>query len=253
MQGNIVSEIIHYCNVSVDFCIEMPAQTISFYDFTFVLKGKMTYYVNGQKIILEKDDAIFLPPGAVRRREKGKSPLHYVSFNFLLNPGITLSFDTHMKKCITYDIKKLISVYPFSHLSTWFYSKEKCQNILNCILLELIDIQDLNCKNNHVISILKYINEHITEKISLKDIASHLYLSKEYTSYIFKKETGRQLMNYINEQKSLLAKSLILNDRIPPSAVWQQLGFESYDYFSKIFKKYIGTSPAYLKKNSQIK
>lgn len=253
MQGDIVREITHYCNISVDFCTRIPNQTINFYDFTFVLKGSITYYANGKKLVVEKDDAIFLPPGTLRSREQGNAPVRYVSFNFIVDAKYVLPFDIHVKKCINSDIKKLISVFPFSHLPAGFHSKEKCRNILNYILLELIDIQHLNCKNNHVILILKYISEHITEKITLQSLANYLYLSKEYISYIFSKETGVQLMYYINEQKSLLAKSLILNDGMPPSKVWRYLGFESYDYFSKTFKKYIGTPPSYLKNNSQIK
>ena len=69
MQSNIVEEIVHYCNVSVKSYTEMTDLLINFYDFTFVLNGSMVYYANGQKIVLEKDDAIFLPPGNVRKRE----------------------------------------------------------------------------------------------------------------------------------------------------------------------------------------
>ena len=247
MQSNIVEEIVHYCNVSVKSCTEMTDLLINFYDFTFVLNGSMVYYANGQKIVLEKDDAIFLPPGTVRKREQGNTPVHYVSVNF--NTKSELPFDIYIKKCITPDIKKLISVFGFRHLAAGFHSREKCKNILNYILLELFDTYNLNCKNEHVLSILKYINEHITKKITLTDIANHLYLSKEYVSYLFSKETGMQLMDYINEQKSLLARNLILTDAMPSSKVWSYLGFESYDYFSKVFKKHIGTTPSYLKRN----
>lgn len=249
MQENIVEEIIHYCNVSVKSCTKMSDLNISFYDFTFVISGSMTYYANGKEIVLEKDDAIFLPPGTVRKREQGNAPVHYVSFNFIINTNSQLPFDMHMKNCITPTIKKLISVFGFSHLATGFHSKEKCKNILNYILLELIDTHNLNCKNDHVLAVLKYINEHITKKITLQSIADSLYLSKEYVSYLFSKEVGTHLMDYINEQKSLLAKNLILNDAMPPSKVWSYLGFESYDYFSKVFRKHIGIPPSHLKKH----
>lgn len=253
MHDNITQKLLHYCNISVASCSEIPEHTINFYDFTFVLSGSMTYYANGKKIILEKDDAIFFPPGTVRRREQGEKPVRYVSFNFTADASTAFPFDLFLKKCITSDIRKLISVYPWSHLANGFHSKEKCQIILNYILLELLDMQDLSCDNNHVLTIIKYVDEHITEKISLSDIAKHLFLSKEYTSHIFKRETGKQLTFYINEQKTRLAKKLIVNDGIPPSEVWQFLGFESYDYFSKTFKKHVGTPPSHFKKNSLIK
>ena len=253
MHRSIIKELLHYCNISVSFCSEIPEQKTNFYDFTFVLSGSMTYYANGKKIVLEKDDALFFPPGTVRSREQGEKPVRYVSFNFTTAPEVIFPFGMLLKKCITADIKKLISVYPWSHLANGFHSKEKCQIILNYILLELLDMQSLRCDNNHVLTIIKYVDEHITEKISLSDIAKHLFLSKEYTSHIFKRETGKQLTFYINEQKTRLAKKLIVNDEMPPSEVWSYLGFESYDYFSKTFKKHIGTPPSHFKKNSLIK
>ncbi len=247
MQENIAKDITHFCNISVEHSTNLTEQRIDFYELTIILKGSITYYANGKKITLLKNDAVFLTPGTIRSRENSSMPVHYVSFNFTTGTDTAFPFGNYIKNCVTSDIKMLLSVFPFSHLSSGFHSKEKCLNILNYILWELIDLHHLNCKNSHVLTILKYINEHITEKITLMDIATHLYLSKEYTSYIFKKETGKQLMSYINEQKSLLAKSMILNDNIPLSDVWSYLGFESYDYFSKTFKKYIGVSPSYIK------
>jgi len=248
MQENIAKDITHFCNISAEHATPLAEQRINFYELTVILKGSITYFANGEKITLQKNDAVFLTPGTIRSREKSSMPVHYVSFNFTAGENALFPFGNHIQNCVSSDIKKLISVFPFSHLSSGFHSREKCLNILNYILFELIDFHHLNCKNNHVLEILKYINGHITEKITLSNIAGHLYLSKEYTSYIFKKETGKQLMSYINEQKSLLAKSMIINDNIPLSDVWSYLGFDSYDYFSKTFKKYIGVTPSFIKR-----
>lgn len=252
MECNMVEQIIHYCNVSVERCPKIADHIIDYYDFTFVLEGKMTYYADGEKIILKKGDAIFLRPGTLRRRAEGEGSVHYVSFNFIAMPDIEFPFDTHIQDCVNQDIRKLISVYSLSHLSAKFHAKEKCHNILNYILLELSDITSSNCKNDNILKILKYIDEHITEKISLKDIAEHFHMSKEYISNAFSKETGMQLVYYINEQKVLLAKKIITTQQVSLQSISQYLGFESYDYFSKTFKKHIGTTPSQLKKNSQV-
>lgn len=252
MQCNMVEQIIYYCNVSVERCTKIADHIIDYYDFTFVLEGKMTYYANGEKIILKKGDAMLLKPGTSRRRDEGEGAVHYVSFNFIVPPNVEFPFGAHIQDCINQDIRKLISVYSLSHLSAKFHAKEKCHNVLNYILLELLDITSSNCKNDNILKILKYIDEHITEKISLKDIAEHFHMSKEYVSNIFSKETGMQLVYYINEQKVLLAKKIITTQQMSLKSVSQYLGFESYDYFSKTFKKHIGTTPSQLKKNSRM-
>ena len=62
MEYYLVSEILHYCNVTLKKCGRIPLNPIDYYDFTFVLEGRMVYYADGQRIVLEKNDAIFLPP-----------------------------------------------------------------------------------------------------------------------------------------------------------------------------------------------
>lgn len=252
MQSNFIEQLTHYCNIAVSSCSRLSEALIDFYDFTFMLNGSMTYYADGRKIVLEKGDAIFLKPNTLCSREQGTTPVHYVSFNFITGPEVEFPFDMHIKKCITTDIKKIVSAFPLNHLSPKFYSKEKCQNILNFILLELLSMETANCNNNHVLRILKYIDEHLTEKLSLSSIAEIMHLSKEYISGIFSNETGKQLTYYINEQKSLLAKEIIINNEMTLSSIPQYLGFESYDYFSKTFKKHIGIPPSKLKRNSEI-
>lgn len=249
MNSYIVSDVIYYCNRSVSHCSSLEDRALSYYDFTFILSGSITYLVNNEKITIESGDAIFLRPGDSRCRVEGKAPVHYISFNFLSDNEKMLPFGRIMKKCISEDIRRLISVYPPQHLVERFHAKEKCQNILNYILLELYDLHKLRSTNEHVIKIIKYIDEHITERMSLRDISEHFHLSKEHTSYIFKREMGIQLVSYINEQKALLAKRMIMRGEMALAEISDYLGFENYDYFSKTFKKYIGITPLKLKKN----
>ncbi len=244
----MVSKIIYYGNMSVDCCFDIPSHKIEFYELTFVLKGSMTYYANGEKLVLKKDDAVFLKPGTERRRERGEGHVHYISFNFLLKPEVNLPFDKCLKNVVNDDIKKLVSVFHFKHLTDKFHSKEKCLNILNYILYEIIDFTKLKSSNEYVAKIFNYAAEHLNEKISLKDVAGYIHLSKEYTAYIFKRETGTTLSAYINEQKILLSKKLILKENMTLNEISAHLNFANYDYFSKTFKRYTGLSPSEYKK-----
>lgn len=252
MNAYIVDDVSYYCNRIVSACCTMMTTTVNFYELTLVLKGKMTYYVNGKKVELESGDAVFLRPGESRKRDPGKVPVHYVSFNFRIPNNITLPFEAMLKSCISDDIKKLIGAYQPVYLTERFHGKEKCSNILNYILLELYDFHKLKTKNPHIINIVKYVDDHISENISLKDVADYIHLSKEYTSYLFKKETGKQVVYYINEQKILLAKKMITGEHATLTDIAERLGFENYDYFSKTFKKHTGITPLKFKSKSTI-
>ena len=243
MQYYLVEDISHYCNVILKKCSPLHPSTIPYYDFSFILEGSAVYYADGVRIVLQKNDAVFLPPRTIRSREARDESLHFVSFNFTAPEGVEFPFPAYMPGCITADIRKLVSLYPPSHLSSFYHAKEKCVNMLNYILFELLDASELKCDNEHVMKILYYIEEHITEDLTLHTISKVVNLSREYTSYIFKKETGKTLTAYVNERKLLLAKELILGGEMSLVDVAHYLGYDNYNYFCRMFKRYLETTP----------
>ena len=251
MSNYFVSEILHYCNVSLDCGNDMPQTTIDYYDFTFVLSGTMTYTVNENTYTLKKNDAICLKPGTVRSRLPITEPVKFVSFNFHLLPDKKLAFAEYLPNCISANIKNLVSVFPNSHISPYYHSKEKVANMLNYILFELQDIAALQLNNENVNRIFRYIDSHITEKISLQSISHEVGLSKEYAASLFKKETKRTLTDYINERKMLLAQELILQNVMSLTELAVYLGYSDYSYFSKLFKRYFDMTPIGLKIRSR--
>ena len=246
----LVEDIFHYCNVSLKKCGAIPKHRISYYDFTFVLEGEMVYYADGERIRLQRNDAIFLPPGTMRSREEGTAGVRFVSFNFTALNEVEVPLAKYMRGRVTQNIRRIVSGYPPSHLSAFYHAKEKCVNMLNYILYELLDVSAIKCDNDHVVRMLYYIEEHITEDLRLQTISAQMNLSKEYTSYIFKKETGKTLTDYVNERKLLLAKNLIVSGEMSLADIASYLGFENYNYFSRLFKRYMNSTPIMLKKRS---
>ncbi len=243
MNQYIVKEIFHYCNVSLGKSSYIPEIRIDYYDFTFVLSGTMKYMASGETIVLNKNDAILLKPGTIRSRIAVDEPVKYVSFNFSVTPDVELPSENYLQNCITQDIKKIVSVFSQSHLTPYYHSKEKVANLLNLILFELMDMIALKSTNPHVLKIVRYIDEHITEKMSLKSISNEIGLTKEYTAYIFKKQTNKTITNYINERKMLLAKELMLRNKVSLNDLSAYLGYENYNYFSRLFKRHFDITP----------
>ena len=244
----IADEIRHYCNISLPYCAPIvETEPISYYDFTFMLDGHMTYRANTNEYVIGKNDAIFFRPGTLRFRKEGTTPVRYVSFNFSVKNGARLPFDEYMPGCITSSIRKIISAFPQSHLTPNFHAKEKCANMLNYILFEIMDATEFKSGNEHIRKILAYIDEHTGEHISLADVSQFVNLSPEYTSLLFKKEMKITLTEYINDKKLSLAKELILGREMSLSDVASYVGFENYNYFSRIFKRHFGVSAQNMK------
>lgn len=243
----IAETLLHYCNIAVLKCQQISPRVIEFYDFTFVLEGELVYYANGERICLQKNDAVFLAPGTLRQRVAGQTPVRYVSFNFLPCESVTLSFPPQMKNCITREIAVAAMNFPTEHVVPNTQSRAKCLHLLNYILCCLFDTAQRITQNEHVINMLCYIESHLSEKISLCDVSKHVGLSREYTASLFKREMGKTVTGYICEQKLLLAKGMILGGELSLLDISEKLGFENYNYFSRSFKRYFGITPIRMK------
>ena len=248
MIAYIVKELLHYCNVSLKSVSAIQTHQISYYDLTFVLKGELTYVVNGKSYTLGENDAVLIPPGAYRERLESVQGAKYVSYNFTANEGAELPTKVYLEDIVSHDIKDICRIFSASHISDIYSTREKVINLLNYILLEIKDAVQLESNNKHIIEIIKYINEHISEPITLSTVSEKVNLSKEYVSHIFKKETGKTVTDYINERKMMIAKESILGSRYELSTIAERLGYDNYSYFSKLFKKQFGVSPSVMRK-----
>lgn len=79
---------------------------------------------------------------------------------------------------------------------------------------------------------------------SVKYFAEQLHLSPNYLSDLLKKETGRNSSEHIQHHVVELAKDRLLSSTVTVSEIAYDLGFEYPQYFSKLFKKRTGMSPA---------
>ena len=243
MENYIVKNLLHYCNVQRQGCRTISPKPIPYYDLTFVLEGSITFIVDGTEYVLNKNDAIFIRQGMIRERIKSDKNIWHVDFNFEVIDGLEPLLPVYLPNSFSSDMKRLVQVFPHTHIVPENFSKQKITNLLNYILLELLEKNSQKTQNTYVNKIISIIDEKLTEKLTLKDISDEMNLSKEYVSYIFKKETGKTLMNYINEQKMIAAKEFVINSDMPLVEIAQILGFDNYNYFSRLFKKHFDRTP----------
>jgi len=250
MEKYIVKELFYYCNIRTPECGDYELKLLNYHALSFALEGSSSYIVDGTECPINKNNAVFLTPGVIRERIYNKKPFWFVNFNFEVIDGVDVPIPTSVPLSSNFpsDLKKLIQTFPYAHVPQRNLSKQKLTNLLNFILLELIEQNSSKSKNVYVNEILKIVDENITKKLTLQDISNELNLSKEYISSIFKKETNRTLTNYINEQKMTAAKEFVVNSDIPLVEISQILGYENYNYFSRLFKKQFENTPINMRK-----
>lgn len=90
----------------------------------------------------------------------------------------------------------------------------------------------------------QYIDDHVCETVTNVNIADYLHLNPSYFSRFFKKRYGKNFTDYVHLYKMELAKNLLNNPNETMENVAYSLGYSDRAYFSKVFKKYVGTSPS---------
>jgi len=92
--------------------------------------------------------------------------------------------------------------------------------------------------------IMGYIRENYMKQIDLQSISEHFGYSKGYFSRYFKKITGKNYVEMLNQYRIDMAKKLMNEeDALKLFEIAEQVGFTSYKTFSEAFKKYEGRSP----------
>ena len=88
-----------------------------------------------------------------------------------------------------------------------------------------------------------YINMHLEDPLSLRDLAERFKYSETYLSRKFREETGRSFKEYVRHQRLDQAKALLMDSSLDIRDISDRLHFCSPSYFSEQFKMEFGVSP----------
>ena len=96
-------------------------------------------------------------------------------------------------------------------------------------------------------AIMNYIDDHLTEPLSLDSISLALSLDKYYLSHLFKSETESSIFQYIVVKRVALAKELLLKEHTVSEACHLS-GFSDYSNFIRTFRQTTGYTPGQFKR-----
>jgi two-component system response regulator YesN len=104
-------------------------------------------------------------------------------------------------------------------------------------------------KGSVVDMVKQYIQSHLGEqRLTREDIANYVYLNPDYLTRIFKKQTGLSISDYLQQQRIVYAKNLLVETSLPVSEVALATGYSNFSYFSTIFKKSTELNPMEFRK-----
>ena len=88
-----------------------------------------------------------------------------------------------------------------------------------------------------------YIQSHLTDKLSVEEIAANAGYSASYFSHLFAEETGLSPYQFVVKSRIEHAQQLLKTTRQTVQEIAFQCGFNSAANFCYTFRKLVGTSP----------
>jgi len=149
-------------------------------------------------------------------------------------------------------INKFISISTGDNLA-----KDVLANLtLKELLIRIMQMQNLHdikdnlnqmSASNRFAYILQYIKAHLTEKLNIDVLSQMAYMSKASFFRAFKHELGVSPVDYIIKERIQLAKQFMQNPYCSIADACFKAGFNNQHYFSRVFRKMVGTTPSLYK------
>lgn len=136
---------------------------------------------------------------------------------------------------------------------------ETLEGVRKTLLLQIENYAELSYHKHHhphgdnaiMQKALDFIHGHYTEELTLQLVSSHVHISRNYFSVLFKRFIGENFIDYVMNLRIQKAKELLENTSMRVYEVAEQSGFNDVKYFSKLFKKLTGSSPIDFRSRSQ--
>ncbi len=159
----------------------------------------------------------------------------------ILDPEIIcLSADNRYKSLFL----SAASLWQVNKVSTYL----QCKAVINDILSGLNNDRErqyLQSKKYHSIALaVEYIKINYRNPITIPELCGMCGISDEYLRRLFHEYFGQPPLEYVNGLRLGYARELLLDGSMSVSEVAQRSGFESANYFSRLFKKKYKVSPS---------
>lgn len=239
------------------------------YQFSYVTQGEIYFYINDQTFILKEGQGIFINTGCMHSIKAVNDPEStYVCIN--IDKKLFSSFKgsvieqkylkTLTQSAIFLDlseewhiecINKLKDIYQFYVDKSFSFEIDICinlmqtlalivKNALNPILLTTIESKD---EYQKIKRILSFLHQHYAEKITLEQIAQHIFLNKNECCRLFKRKTKMTIFEYLLEHRLNKSIELLIHSDKSISQIAIDTGFSTVSYYIDTFHKNVGITP----------
>lgn len=262
---------IHYYDPVDDFYF--PCKSDKIWEFQYIEKGEAIICVNDIEHTLKKGQIIFHKPGEAHSLNIGSDQeAHVITIAFECHSSAIHFFENKIfditklehnllimllceaRKCIASPLNDPSISKMEKYNDDFFGSRQLLYLYLEEFLLYIIRrciaqpyISPLsNTKSDSILynKVLRYLETHICEPISIDDICQNNLISRSQLQKIFQREHQCGVIDFFSKMKIEFAKQLIRDSQLNLTQISSYLGYSSIHYFSRQFKKITGVTPS---------
>lgn len=228
------------------------------YEVILYLAGDVKYYIEGTVYSIGPEDILLIKRGEMHTLlVEADTPYERIVLQFDADTLVGSSTETLLHflddrpfgRCNRYSATGLQQNHLF-WLAQQICNRESPSDkraYLTALLWQLYDIapcqQDQeDLQPDVLVNVIRYVNEHLTEDLTIPAICDKFYISKSQLNRKFKQHTGFTTWEYILTKRLHLARTLLRRGNTPAAACLQS-GFRDYSAFYRIYKARFGVSP----------
>ena len=231
------------------------------FEVYYLLKGTCWYFIDGKSYRLTAGDIALIPPGVIHKASYDQPISSRMVFN-CTEDYIPASARSALRQ-IPYFAKtektgaltdEIFETIHREYDAPDEYSNDiirtKVAQLLLTVVREGGKASGTREESPIVEQAGRYIRAHWRENVTLQDVASCCFVSREHLSRMFKKETGFGFNEYLNIYRLKKANAMLLETpKRKIAEVASHCGFGDSNYFSKQYKKMYGISPTETRKD----
>lgn len=251
--------------------VRFPRHTHDYVEAIYMCMGKTTHYINGNEVILESGELLFLSQNA--EQEILPAGTEDLAVNFIILPEF---FDTavmmmgdeetplrkflvdcmknnsenagylHFKVSDIVPVQNLIENLLWSLLHKNTNRRRIIQNTMGLLFLHLMDYTERleygDNRDEAIIKALSYIENNYASA-SLTELARRQHYDFAWYSREIKKKTGSTFTELVQQKRLSQAAFMLKNTDINIADIAIKTGYDNISYFHRIFKEKFGLTP----------
>lgn len=254
----------------------------TFFELLYVYDGTCRQKLQHTEFQLQTGDVCIIPPGiehAIAVNDESiilnvlirKDTLHNIFYSFLNTENILSAFflnNIYAQKANDYIIfhtgSDLEIQRGFLYMLWETVNKRLyCYQMIGNTLMLVFGLLIRNYENTvempifsrkedvQRFALLQFIQEHYAS-VKLEDVARKFHYTPEYTSKLIKETTGMTFTEITQRIRMEKAQDLLNNSNLSVASISEEIGYDSPEYFIRLFKKHTHMTPSAYRKNNSV-